>query len=89
MTGHQFRDLIAGYIHHNFAAHGLIVDQFHYIVIAERRRLRIQPKLLFQLLAGKYAVETTRLFSSHAQEFLCFGVAAKRVIRAVRPVGRR
>jgi hypothetical protein len=25
MTGHQYRDLIAGYIHHNFAAHGLVV----------------------------------------------------------------
>jgi hypothetical protein len=25
MSGHQYRDLIAGYIHHNFAEHGLVV----------------------------------------------------------------
>jgi hypothetical protein len=25
MTGHQYRDLIAGYIHHNYAPHGLVV----------------------------------------------------------------
>lgn len=25
MTGHQYRDLIASYIHHNFGGHGLVV----------------------------------------------------------------
>ena len=25
MTGHQYRDLIAAYIHHNYAPHGLVV----------------------------------------------------------------
>jgi hypothetical protein len=25
VTGHQYRDLIAGYIHHNYGAHGLVV----------------------------------------------------------------
>ncbi|HUJ59086.1 MAG TPA: PD-(D/E)XK nuclease superfamily protein [Kofleriaceae bacterium] len=25
MTGHQYRDLIAGYVHHQYAGHGLVV----------------------------------------------------------------